>query len=65
MRKNAVGEAEIASMRKISTMHWDLTITTKCKHSTTRFTALRLATPVQEDYALVQDAINMLQDTRQ
>ncbi len=27
-----------------------------------RFTELRLGTPVQEDYALVQDAINILQD---
>jgi hypothetical protein len=62
MQKNAVDEAEIASMKRdindaLGTDYHD-----QMQALDNRFTELRLGTPVQEDYALMRDAINMLQE---
>jgi hypothetical protein len=61
MRKNTVDEAEIASMKKnindnLGADHYD-----RMQALDNHFIELRLGTPVQEDYTLMQDAITMLQ----
>ena len=62
METNAANEAEIASMKRdiadaLGTDYYD-----QMQALDNRFTELKLGTPMQEDYALMRDAINMLQE---
>ncbi len=62
MQENAVDEAEIASMKKDINDALGADYYDQMQALDNRFTELRLGTPVQEDYALMRDAINMLQE---
>ena len=55
-------EAEIASMKKDINDALGADYHDQMQALDSRFTELRLGTPVQEDYALMRDAINMLQE---
>jgi hypothetical protein len=62
MQENAVDEAEIVSMKKDINDALGADYYDQMQALDNRFTELRLGTPVQEDYALMRDAINMLQE---
>jgi hypothetical protein len=62
MQENAVDDAEIASMKKDINDALGADYYDQMQALDNRFTELRLGTPVQEDYALMRDAINMLQE---
>jgi len=62
MQNNAVDEAEIASMKKDIDDALGADYHDQMQALDNRFIELRLDTPVQEDYALMMDAINMLQE---
>ncbi len=62
MQENAVDETEIASMKKDINDALGADYYGQMQALDNRFTELRLGTPVQEDYALMRDAINMLQE---
>ena len=62
MQENAVDEAEIASMKKDINDALGADYYDQMQALDNRFTELRLDTPGQEDYALMRDAINMLQE---
>jgi hypothetical protein len=62
MQENAVDEAEIASMKKDINDALGADYYDQMQSLDNRFAELRLGTPVQEDYALMRDAINMLQE---
>jgi len=62
MQENTVEEAEIASMKKEINDALGADYHNRMQALDSRFTELRLGTPVQEDYALMQDAITMLQE---
>ena len=62
MEKDAANEAEIASMKKdildaLGADYYD-----KMQALDNEFTELRLGTPGQKDYALMQEAVTMLQE---
>lgn len=62
MEQNAANEAEIASMKKdigdaLGADYYD-----QMQALDNRFTELKLGIPEQKDYALMQDAITMLQE---
>ena len=62
METNAANEAEIASMKKdiadaLGTDYYD-----QMQALDNRFAELRLSTPGQKEYALMQDAVTMLQE---
>ena len=54
-------EAEIASIKKDINDALEADYHDQMQALDNRFTELRLGTPVQENYALMRDAINMLQ----
>ena len=62
MQENAVDEAEIASMKKDISDALGADYYDRMQALDSRFTELKLGTPAQEDYALMQDAITMLQE---
>ena len=62
MQKNAVDEAEIASMKKDINDALEADYHDRMQALDSRFTELKLGTPVQEDYVLMQDAITILQE---
>ncbi|RQW80442.1 MAG: hypothetical protein EHM14_04810 [Methanothrix sp.] len=62
MQDNTVNEAEIASMKKDINDALGADYHDQMQALDIRFTELELGTPAQEDYALMQDAINMLQE---
>jgi hypothetical protein len=62
MQENAVDEAEIVSMKKDINDALGADYYDQMQALDNRFTELSLGTPVQEDYALMRDAINMLQE---
>ncbi len=62
MQENAVDEAEIASMKKDINDALGADYYDQMQALDNRFTELKLGTPAQEDYALMRDAINMLQE---
>ena len=61
MENDAANEAEIASMKKDINDALEADYHDQMQALDNRFTELRLGTPVQENYALMRDAINMLQ----
>ncbi len=62
MQENAVDEAEIVSMKKDINDALRADYYDQMQALDNRFTELKLGTPMQEDYALMRDAINMLQE---
>ena len=62
MQENAVDEAEIVSMKKDINDALGADYYDQMQALDNRFTELRLGTPAQEDYALMRDVINMLQE---
>lgn len=62
MQNNAMDDAEIASMKKDINDILGADYHKRMQELDSRFTELKLGTPVQEDYALMQDAIIMLQE---
>jgi hypothetical protein len=62
LQKNAVDEAEIASMKKDINDALEADYHDRMQALDSRFTELKLGTPVQEDYVLMQDAITILQE---
>ena len=62
MQENAVDEAEIAFMKKNINDALEADYYDRMQALDGRFTELKLGTPGQEDYALMQDAITMLQE---
>jgi hypothetical protein len=62
MEKNAANEAEIASMKKDINDALGADYYDKMQALDNEFTELRLGTPEQKDYALMQDAVTMLQE---
>lgn len=62
MRENAVNEAEIASMKNDINDALGADYHDQMQALDNRFTELRLGTPAQEDYALMRNAINKLQE---
>ncbi len=62
MQENAVDETEIASMKKDINDALGADYYDQMQALDNRFTELKLGTPMQEDYALMRDAINMLQE---
>lgn len=62
MQENTVEEAEIASMKKEINETLGADYHNRMQALDSRFTELSLGTPVQENYALMQDAITMLQE---
>jgi hypothetical protein len=62
MQENAVDEAEIVSMKKDINDALGADYYDQMQALDNRFTELKLGTPAQEDYALMRDAINMLQE---
>jgi hypothetical protein len=62
MQNNEMDDAEIASMKKDINEALGADYHDRMQALDNRFTELRLSTPVQEDYALMQDAITMLQE---
>jgi len=61
LQENTVDEAEIASIKKDINDALEADYHDQMQALDNRFTELRLGTPVQENYALMRDAINMLQ----
>lgn len=62
MQENEVDKAEIVSMKKDINDALGADYYDQMQALDSRFTELRLGTPVQEDYALMRDAIHMLQE---
>lgn len=62
MQENEVDKAEIVSMKKDINDALGADYYDQMQALDSRFTKLRLGTPVQEDYALMRDAIHMLQE---
>jgi len=61
MQENGVDEAEIASMKKDINNALESEYHDQMQALDNRFSELSLGTPVQKDYALMQDATIMLQ----
>jgi hypothetical protein len=62
MQENAVNEAEIASMKNDINDALGADYHDQMQALDNRFAELRLGTPAQEDYALMRNAINKLQE---
>lgn len=62
MQENAVDESEIASVKKNINDALEADYHDRMQELDSRFTELKLGTPVQEDYALMRDAISKLQE---
>lgn len=62
MQENEADKAEIDSMKKDINDALGTDYCDQMQALDNRFTELRLGTPVQEDYSLMRDAINMLQE---
>jgi hypothetical protein len=62
MQKNSVNEAEIASMKKYINDALGADYHDQMQALDNRFIELRLGTPAHKDYALMQDAVTMLQE---
>jgi C-terminal processing protease CtpA/Prc len=62
MHENTEDEAEIASMKKDINDALEADYYDRMQALDNRFIEQRLGTPEQEDYALMQDAINMLHE---
>ena len=62
MQENAVDESEIALVKKNINDALDADYHDCMQELDGRFTELKLGTPVQEDYALMRDAISKLQE---
>ncbi|MCK9441085.1 MAG: hypothetical protein M0Q13_06665 [Methanothrix sp.] len=62
MEKNAANEAEIASMKKDISDALGADYFDQMQALDSRFTELKLGIPRQKDYALMQDAVTMLQE---
>jgi len=61
MQENAMDEAEIASMKRDINDALGADYHDQMQALDNRFTELRLGSPVQENYALMRDAITVLQ----
>jgi DNA polymerase II small subunit/DNA polymerase delta subunit B len=62
LQENAVDESEIASVKKNINDALEADYHDRMQELDSRFTELKLGTPVQEDYALMRDAISKLQE---
>ena len=62
MQENAVDESEIALVKKNINDALEADYHDRMQELDSRFTELKLGTPVQEDYALMRDAISKLQE---
>jgi hypothetical protein len=62
LQENAVDESEIALVKKNINDALEADYHDRMQELDSRFTELKLGTPVQEDYALMRDAISKLQE---
>jgi len=62
LQENAVDEFEIALVKKNINDALEADYHDRMQELDSRFTELKLGTPVQEDYALMRDAISKLQE---
>ena len=62
MQENAVDVSEIALVKKNINDALEADYHDRMQELDSRFTELKLGTPVQEDYALMRDAISKLQE---
>jgi len=62
LQDNSADETEIASMKKSINDTLEADYYDRMQALDSRLGDLKLGTPVQKDYALMQDAINMLQE---